>query len=49
VRALGGVDRARKKAQDLAASAIAELGALPASPYRAALRDLALFSADRKV
>jgi octaprenyl-diphosphate synthase len=49
VRALGGVERARKKAQELAAAAIAELGALPASPYRAALRDLALFSADRKV
>ena len=29
-------------------TAVAELGALPASPYRDALRDLALFAADRR-
>jgi octaprenyl-diphosphate synthase len=48
VRAAGGVTRARRKAEELAASAIAQLAALPTSPYRDALRDLALFSADRK-
>jgi octaprenyl-diphosphate synthase len=47
-RAAGGVDRARRKAQELAQEAVDELGALPESPYRTALRDLALFSADRR-
>jgi geranylgeranyl pyrophosphate synthase len=48
VRAAGGVTRARRRAEELAATAIAQLAALPTSPYRDALRDLALFSADRK-
>lgn len=48
VRAAGGVDRARERARTLVAEAVAELGALPASPYRDALIDLAELSADRR-
>lgn len=48
VRAAGGVDRARQRARSLVADAVAELGTLPASPYRDALIDLAEFSADRR-
>jgi octaprenyl-diphosphate synthase len=47
-RATGGIERARRHAQELAQAAIAELGALAESPYRTALRDLASFSADRR-
>jgi octaprenyl-diphosphate synthase len=47
-RAAGGVERARRQARDLADTAIAELEVLPPSPYREALRDLALFAADRR-
>jgi octaprenyl-diphosphate synthase len=48
VRAAGGVDRARRRARELADAAVAELAALPASPYREALADLARSAADRK-
>jgi len=48
VRAVGGVERARRKAEDLAVAGAAELDALPPSPSREALRALARFSADRK-
>ncbi len=47
VRAAGGVDLARAHASGLATKAVAALDALPPSPYREALRDLALFSVDR--
>ncbi len=47
VRAAGGVERARAKAQQLAESAVAALETVPPSPYREALRDLAFISADR--
>jgi octaprenyl-diphosphate synthase len=47
VRAAGGVDRARHKAAALADEAVRALEALPASPYRDALRTLARLSADR--
>src|SRR5262252_9547113 len=47
-RAAGGVDRARRKAQDLAEAAIRELTALPPSPHREALREVAVLSANRK-
>jgi octaprenyl-diphosphate synthase len=47
-RAAGGVDRARRKAQDLAEAAARELAALPATPYREALREVAFLSANRK-
>lgn len=47
-RAAGGVERARRKAQDLADAAVRELGALPPSPYREALREVAMLSANRK-
>jgi octaprenyl-diphosphate synthase len=47
-RTAGGVERARRKALELAQAAVEALGALPESPYRTALRDLALFSADRR-
>ena len=46
-RAAGGVERARHKAHELSAQAIAELGALPPSQYRDALVDLATISVDR--
>jgi len=46
--AAGGVDRARAKARDLVASAVAELEVLPASAYRSALTELAALSVDRK-
>jgi octaprenyl-diphosphate synthase len=47
-RAAGGVERARRKAEELAEAATRELAVLPPSPYRDALRDVALLSADRK-
>jgi octaprenyl-diphosphate synthase len=47
-RAAGGIEQAQQQAQDLAQAAIRELDALPPSPYRDALRDLALFCVDRK-
>jgi octaprenyl-diphosphate synthase len=47
VRKAGGVDAARMHAAGLAEKAVASLSMLPASPYREALRDLALFSVDR--
>ena len=46
--AAGGVERARAEARALAAGAVAELGILPASPYRQALIDVATLSVDRK-
>jgi octaprenyl-diphosphate synthase len=48
VRAAGGIERAREKAQLLAESAVAALETVPSSPYREALRDLAFLSANRK-
>ena len=47
-RIAGGIERARRKAEELAQAAVQELALLPESPYRTALRDLALFSADRR-
>jgi octaprenyl-diphosphate synthase len=47
-RVAGGVERARRKARELAESAVQALDVLPDSPYRSALRDLALFAADRR-
>jgi octaprenyl-diphosphate synthase len=47
VRAVGGVEKARGKAAALADEAARALDALPASPYRDALRTLAHLSADR--
>jgi octaprenyl-diphosphate synthase len=47
VRAVGGVDRARRKARALADEAVRALEALPATEYRDALRALAHLSADR--
>jgi octaprenyl-diphosphate synthase len=47
MRSAGGVDKARRKAAALADEAAAALDALPASPYRDALRALAHLSADR--
>jgi len=46
--AAGGVERARAKARELAASAVAELAVLRPSPYHDALADLAALSVDRK-
>ncbi len=46
--AAGGVDRARARARELAAGAVAELGVLRPSPYRQALIDVAALSVDRK-
>jgi octaprenyl-diphosphate synthase len=46
-RAAGGLARARARAEALAAGAVAELQALPPSPYRDALADMAEFAADR--
>jgi octaprenyl-diphosphate synthase len=45
--AAGGVERARAEAQSQALAAVAELRALPRSPFRDALGDLARFAADR--
>jgi octaprenyl-diphosphate synthase len=47
VRGAGGVEKARQKATALAEEAVRGLQALPASPYRDALRTLAHLSADR--
>src|SRR4051794_17019488 len=47
-RAAGGIARARRKAEELAEAAVRELDALPASPWREALRDVALLSANRR-
>jgi octaprenyl-diphosphate synthase len=47
VRAAGGVTRARQRALAFADEATAELVALPASPYRDALVELARLSVDR--
>jgi octaprenyl-diphosphate synthase len=47
VRAAGGVEKARQKANALAGEAVRALEALPASPYRDAMRALAHLSADR--
>ncbi len=47
VRAVGGVDRARKKAVALADEAIQALAVLPPSRYRDGLQALARLSADR--
>jgi octaprenyl-diphosphate synthase len=44
----GGVERARARARELVASAVAELSALSPSPYRQALTDVATLSVDRK-
>ena len=46
-RGAGGIARAREKARDLAADAVTELEAVPASPFRSALRDLAVLSVER--
>jgi octaprenyl-diphosphate synthase len=46
-RRAGGVERARAQALALADEAVAELGVLPASPYRDALRDVAVLSVQR--
>lgn len=47
VRAAGGPERARRRALAFADEAAAELAALPASPYRDALAELARVSVDR--
>ncbi len=47
VRRAGGVELARQRAAALAKEAVSHLAALPESPFRDALRDLALFSAER--
>jgi octaprenyl-diphosphate synthase len=47
VRAVGGVDRARRKASALADEAVRALEGIPASSHRDALRALAHLSADR--
>lgn len=47
VRAAGGVERARAEAVTLSQRALEELAALPASAYREALHEVALFSVDR--
>jgi octaprenyl-diphosphate synthase len=46
-RAVGGIDRARAKAHQLASDAVAELRLLPASAYRDALVDVAAMTTDR--
>jgi octaprenyl-diphosphate synthase len=46
-RAAGGLDRARAEAIDLASNAVAELEAVPPSPFRDALAALARLSVDR--
>ncbi len=47
VRVAGGVERARRRALAFADEAVAELAALPASPYREALAELPRLSVDR--
>jgi geranylgeranyl pyrophosphate synthase len=47
VRDAGGVERARRHALQLVDDAIADLSAVPASPFRDALRDVAQFSVER--
>jgi octaprenyl-diphosphate synthase len=47
IRAAGGPERARRRALTFAQEATAELGAIPASPYRDALAELARLSVDR--
>lgn len=46
--AAGGIERARGKARELAATAVAELAGLRSSAYREALEDLAALSVERK-
>ena len=46
-RAAGGLDRAHTEAVTLARAAVAELQAVPSSPYRDALAALAHLSVDR--
>jgi octaprenyl-diphosphate synthase len=48
VRRAGGVELARKKAHALVEDALADLAAVPPSPYRDALRDLAVLSVERE-
>jgi octaprenyl-diphosphate synthase len=47
VRAAGGIDRARKRAQAIASEAIGELKVLPSSPFREGLAELCRLSVDR--
>ena len=47
VAAVGGIDAARRRAQDLARQAEAELEALPPSPSRDGLRDAIVYAVDR--
>jgi octaprenyl-diphosphate synthase len=47
VRAAGGPERARRRALAFADEAMAELSALPASPYREAMAELARVAVDR--
>ena len=47
MRPAGGVRLAREKARELAADAVTELEALAPSPFRDALRDLAVLSVER--
>jgi hypothetical protein len=47
-RAAGGLTRARERALQLAADAVVQLEGVPASPFRDALRDLAVLSVERK-
>lgn len=47
VRAAGGIERARKRAQSLADEAVAELAVLPDSSYRDGLAELCRLSVDR--
>jgi octaprenyl-diphosphate synthase len=47
VRKVGGVDRARQRALEITDEALAALSTLPPSPYREALRDLAILSVER--
>jgi geranylgeranyl pyrophosphate synthase len=42
------VTRSRERAHELAADAVTELEAVPPSPFRDALRDLAALSVDRR-
>jgi octaprenyl-diphosphate synthase len=46
-RAAGGLERARAQAQALAHDAVAELQAVPPSPYRDALAAMARLSVER--
>jgi octaprenyl-diphosphate synthase len=47
VRRAGGVDAAKRHALGMVDQAIADLAALPASPFRDALRDVAILSVER--